>query len=189
VIRFVDKDKKLPKPSVPPSEPEPETSSHLEEFFRSLQPDMRRPKPDQDAIAAAMEAAQRLATETDAEQAAEDVAQGMTDSGAAVCRVCGHRNRPGNRFCAMCGVAADEGKSTRTEWAPEGEGLQKSGGDPGGPGWRRIITTITITTITCREATKGQLRAGSRIRLGRIRRGTILRETTRCGPTPRCAAT
>lgn len=134
MIRFVDKDKKLPKPSVPPSEPEPETSSHLEEFFRSLQPDMRRPKPDQDAIAAAMEAAQRLATETDAEQAAEDVAQGMTDSGAAVCRVCGHRNRPGNRFCAMCGVAADEGKSTRTEWAPEGEGLQKPGGDPGRPG-------------------------------------------------------
>jgi len=133
VIRLVDKDKKLPKPSAPPPAPEPGTSSHLEEFFRSLQPEMRRPKPDQDAIAAAMEAAQRLATETDAEQAAEDMAQGTTNSGAAVCRVCGHRNRPGNRFCAMCGVAAGEGETTRPGWAQEEEALQKPGGGSGRP--------------------------------------------------------
>ncbi|MGO9126948.1 MAG: DUF4440 domain-containing protein [Terriglobales bacterium] len=128
----MDKDKKLPKQSAPPPEPEPEPS-HLEEFFRSLQPEMRRPKPDQDAIAAAMEAAQRMATEVDAEQSAEDVAGGMTADGADVCRVCGHRNRPGNRFCAMCGVAAGEGETTRTAWTPEEEGPQKPAGGSGRP--------------------------------------------------------
>ena len=40
---------------------------------------MRRPKPSPDALAAALEAAQRLAAEADAEQAADDTAQELTE--------------------------------------------------------------------------------------------------------------
>jgi ketosteroid isomerase-like protein len=128
----VDKEKKLPKHSAAPPEPEPGGESHIEEFFRSLQPEMRRSKPDPDAIAAAMEAAQRLAAEADAEQAAEDVTQGVTpDSGAEGCRVCGHRNRAGNRFCAMCGAAIGGG-SGEAGFAPEG-GLPPSAMIPASP--------------------------------------------------------
>jgi ketosteroid isomerase-like protein len=121
----VDKEKKLSKHSAAPSQPEPAGESHMEEFLRSLQPEMRRPKPAPDAIAAAMEAAQRLAAEADAEQAAEDVTQGITGNARAdVCRVCGHRNRAGNRFCAMCGVAIG-GAGAQAGFAPE-EGLPQS---------------------------------------------------------------
>jgi ketosteroid isomerase-like protein len=129
VIRLVDKDKKLPKQSVAPPEPEPEGTSHIGEFFRRLQPEMRRPKPAPDAVAAALEAAQRLAAEADAEQAAEEVTRGTAGgSSGAACSVCGHNNRVGNRFCAMCGVALGAA-SAEAGFAPE-EGLPQSAGTP-----------------------------------------------------------
>ena len=86
----------------------------MEELYRRLQPEMRRPKPNPDAIAAALEAAQRLAAEADVEQAVDDVAQELiSDSATTVCSVCGYRNREGNKFCGMCGIAVTErpGKS------------------------------------------------------------------------------
>lgn len=108
----MDKDKKHSQRPAAPPEPEEQPLSSLEELFHSLQPEMRRPKPGPDAMAAAVEAAQRLAAEADAEQAADDLAQDLAgDSGASVCAVCGHRNRPGNKFCAMCGVAVGAGQT------------------------------------------------------------------------------
>lgn len=66
---------------------------------------MRRPKPGPDAIAAALEAAQRLAAEADAEDAADDTSQDLVgDASAGVCPVCGYRNRGANKFCGMCGT-------------------------------------------------------------------------------------
>ena len=118
----MDKDKKLAKRSAAPAEPEPAGLSHIDEFFRSLQPETRRPKPNSDAVAAAMDAAQHLADEADAEQAADDVAQELAgDSAARVCRVCGHRNRAGNRFCAMCGVPVAEAEDEEAGFAAEKE--------------------------------------------------------------------
>jgi ketosteroid isomerase-like protein len=98
------------------SDPAPETatSDHLEEFFRSLKPEMRRPKPSSDAVAVAVEAAQRLAAEAEAEEAAEGTAQRLPDGSfdslsnedtIVICDVCGYRNRGANKFCGMCGVA------------------------------------------------------------------------------------
>jgi uncharacterized protein (TIGR02246 family) len=104
----VDKDKKNPGPSGLPSDT-PESNSEMEELFRKLQPEMRRPKPSADAIAAALEAAQRLAAEADAEQSADDALQELIgDSGATVCGVCGYHNREGNKFCGMCGISTAE---------------------------------------------------------------------------------
>jgi ketosteroid isomerase-like protein len=87
---------------------QPESGSELEELFRKLSPEMRRPKPGADAIAAALEAAQRLAAETDAENAATDTFQDLgSESSSGLCRVCGYRNRGGNKFCGMCGAAVE----------------------------------------------------------------------------------
>jgi ketosteroid isomerase-like protein len=83
-----------------------------------------------DPIAAALEAAQRLSTETDAEQAAEDAAQdlaaddfagndqaGDDDTTAIVCRACGYHNRVGNKFCSKCGVVVDASAETLAAFA------------------------------------------------------------------------
>jgi ketosteroid isomerase-like protein len=104
----VDKDKKNPR-----SSDEPLRKIDMNEIYRKLQPEMRRPKPSADAIAAALESAQRLAAESDAEQAADDTAQEITGP-AIICGLCGHRNREGNKFCGMCGaiVAESSGQSS-----------------------------------------------------------------------------
>src|SRR5258708_31416852 len=84
----------------------------MEELFRRLSPAMGAPRSGTDAIAAALEAAQRLAAETDAEDAASDIEQdlsGQRTSGSTSghCPVCGYNNRGGNKFCAMCGAAVE----------------------------------------------------------------------------------
>lgn len=90
--------------------------SDMKELFRRLKPEMRRPKPGAEEIAVAMEAAQRLAAEADAEAAADDVAQEMTSElETVVCGSCGYHNRVGTKFCAMCGVAVAEGQKAASE--------------------------------------------------------------------------
>jgi ketosteroid isomerase-like protein len=87
-------------------------NSEMDELYRRLQPEMRRPKPSADAIAAALEAAQRLAAEADAEQAADDAAQELGgESNTIVCGVCGYRNREGNKFCGMCGITVTDSEA------------------------------------------------------------------------------
>jgi ketosteroid isomerase-like protein len=113
----VDKDKKHPKPSGSPSDT-PVRADEMDELYRRLQPELRRPKPNPEAITAALEAAQRLAAETDAEQAADDTAQELSGD-SLVCRVCGYRNREGNKFCGMCGLAvAGSGEAESALTAP-----------------------------------------------------------------------
>jgi uncharacterized protein (TIGR02246 family) len=107
----VDRDKKLGKPSgsTPPEDSEsvPSIGPHnpaLGEIYQRLYPEMRRPKPNQEAIAAALQAMQRLTMETDSETVAEDATQETTVNTLTACRVCGHRNREGNKFCGGCGL-------------------------------------------------------------------------------------
>jgi uncharacterized protein (TIGR02246 family) len=108
VIPFVDEDKRNPRTSALPPNP-PERGSELEDLYRGLQPEIHRPKPSPDALAAALEAAQRLAVEADAEQAADDTAPTLSNnSSTIVCGICGYGNRRGNKFCGMCGVAVSE---------------------------------------------------------------------------------
>jgi uncharacterized protein (TIGR02246 family) len=94
----------------------------MDELYSRLQADMRHPRPDPEAIAAAFEAAQRLAAEADAEQAADDTAELTVNSGAIVCPVCGYRNREGNKFCGMCGVAVTEPDNAKSPVFREREG-------------------------------------------------------------------
>ncbi len=80
-------------------------SPALGEIYQRLYPEMKRPKPSQEAIAAALQAMQRLTMKMDSETAAEQSAS--EEVASAACGVCGHRNREGNRFCAMCGLPID----------------------------------------------------------------------------------
>jgi ketosteroid isomerase-like protein len=101
-------DPKKPPAGTPGGSPSPEDDRVLnpsaDEFFRRLQSDMRRPQPSQEAISAALQAMQRLAAESVAADGAEgaELAKGLLAS--TPCDACGHRNRPGNQFCAMCGL-------------------------------------------------------------------------------------
>lgn len=84
----------------------PVRSSDLQELYRRLQPTARRGKPTPE-VAAALEAAQRLSTEIDAEDAARETAEKLTvDAAVIVCASCGYHNREGNKFCGMCGAVA-----------------------------------------------------------------------------------
>jgi ketosteroid isomerase-like protein len=102
----VDKDKKPPKPSGSLMEPQSgrisQRTAEMQEIYRKLEPELRRSRPNPQAIAAALEAAQRLAAENDAEQAVDDVAQELTGE---ACPACGHRNRDESKFCGMCGAS------------------------------------------------------------------------------------
>jgi ketosteroid isomerase-like protein len=113
---FVDKDRDKGKKN-PISAEVPGHSTELDEFFRQLKPQTAGPKPNADAIAAALEAAQRFAAEADAEDAADGLAKSL--SGAAnttACSACGYHNRKGNRFCGKCGaIIADFGTSDSAE--------------------------------------------------------------------------
>jgi uncharacterized protein (TIGR02246 family) len=76
----------------------------LGEIYQRLYPEMRRPKPNQEAIAAALQAMQRLTMEADSEPSAEDAALESTVEAHIACSVCGHHNRKGNKFCGACGI-------------------------------------------------------------------------------------
>jgi uncharacterized protein (TIGR02246 family) len=108
----VDRDKKTIKPygatPAQDSEDVPSIGPHnpaLGEIYQRLYPEMRRPKPNQEAIAAALQAMQRLTMEADSEPAAEDASVEGDEGAQIACRVCGHRNRAGNKFCGTCGIA------------------------------------------------------------------------------------
>jgi len=112
VIPSVDKkDKK--SASFPPPADAAAGNPELDEFFRSLKASSGRSKHGSDGIAAALDAAQRFATEQDVEDAAADVAQDLSgDSVGIPCGACGYRNREGNKFCGMCGALVTGGPST-----------------------------------------------------------------------------
>jgi ketosteroid isomerase-like protein len=78
----------------------------IEDNILQRLPEMRRSKPSPEAIAAAMEAAQRLAAEADAENSADDVDEELSGN-MVVCGTCGYHNRQGNKFCAKCGVPVE----------------------------------------------------------------------------------
>src|SRR5437588_5129049 len=77
----------------------------LGEIYQRLYPEMRRPKPNQEAIAAALQAMQRLTMEADSESVVEEAAPEIAVDPQNACRVCGHSNRAGNKFCGACGLA------------------------------------------------------------------------------------
>src|SRR5215469_7554351 len=91
----------------------PASSRELQNLYRRIQPEMRRERPNPDAIAAAMEAVQRLTSDVDAEDATEDTGLDLaTGVKTLACQLCGYRNRQGNRFCGRCGATVEDAEKT-----------------------------------------------------------------------------
>jgi uncharacterized protein (TIGR02246 family) len=111
-----DRDKKPGRTLATATPPEPERheghvphNPALGEIYEQLVPQItNRHRPNQDAITAALHAMQRLATEMDSEQAAEDAADSTTAAASRPCAACGHHNRVGNKFCGMCGLSVED---------------------------------------------------------------------------------
>lgn len=92
-------------------------NAQVEEFFKRLKSDLRRPKPGEDAVAAALQAIQRLAQQVENEQAAETaLADVEADTSAGACLICGHQNPKDHAFCGQCG--APLGQSMPQEESP-----------------------------------------------------------------------
>jgi ketosteroid isomerase-like protein len=73
----------------------------VDDLFRRLKQDLHHPKPGTGAIAAALQAVQRLASQVDTGQSVSAMAE-TTES--RTCLSCGNQNPVENRFCAICGV-------------------------------------------------------------------------------------
>ncbi len=77
----------------------------VDEFFTRLQADMRRPNVSQEAVSAAFQAIQKMALDSDTEEAVNATAAAMDRRVSGVCPSCNAPNPEGNRFCAYCGAA------------------------------------------------------------------------------------
>ncbi len=111
----------MDEPKQPESDaPAPETNSALErnpeveEFFKKLmeKQELRRPKPNDEAIASALQAIQRLT----GSQPSSNEEQGQTEQplgalGMLTCAECGYRNQVGNQYCGMCGGRLNEAQA------------------------------------------------------------------------------
>jgi ketosteroid isomerase-like protein len=103
----------------------PETSSEgelghnpaVDDFFRRLKQDLHHPKPGTEAIAAALQAVQRLASQADTDDSVSAVAE-ATESRS--CLACGSLNPAENRFCAICGVPQQDAPSPAAAVVPAG---------------------------------------------------------------------
>jgi ketosteroid isomerase-like protein len=99
-------EEKLPKPddNSPASDPEEELvpDPSVDDFFNRMKYDMRRPKPRQEAISAAVQAIQRLGLQADSETSVDGLEENF--SAQRMCQACGSQNPTDNKFCAFCGV-------------------------------------------------------------------------------------
>jgi ketosteroid isomerase-like protein len=78
----------------------------VEDLFRRLKQDLNHPKPGNEAIAAALQAVQRLTSQVDTDASASAAAE---VAASRTCLSCGSLNPVENRFCAICGVPQDDG--------------------------------------------------------------------------------
>jgi len=108
----VDKGKKNSGPFGAPMDT-PVGGADLQELYRRLQPASRR---NADPMAAALDSAQNLGSEMDAENAGNDMVRDLSaDQAMIVCSACGYHNRRGNKFCGKCGGAIAEVSSAGAE--------------------------------------------------------------------------
>ena len=115
----VDKEKKTARPiATPPAQNSNSedaasgvtpSNPALGEIYQRLYPEIRRPKPNPEAIAAALQAMQRVTVKMDSETAAEETTEQTVAGPSAACPSCGHQNRVGNKFCGVCGLSFDAG--------------------------------------------------------------------------------
>src|SRR5579864_7300785 len=89
----------------PASEGELAHNPAVDDFFRRLKQDLHHPKPGTEAIAAALQAVQRLTSQVDTDASASAAAEAAE---TRTCPACGSENPAENRFCAICGVPQED---------------------------------------------------------------------------------
>ena len=90
-----------PNPEPNPEKEQPAEGSEIEEFFQRLPGNFRWPKPNAEAVAAAVEAIHRISGDAAAQDLAAD---GNADEPANACSACGGALPAGARFCVWCGI-------------------------------------------------------------------------------------
>ena len=81
-------------------------SQTVEQFFQNLKPELRRPKPSDEAVAAARLAIERLEMQSMSRESLAG-ADGLDLMAAGLCRLCGRSNPGDSQFCGGCGVPLD----------------------------------------------------------------------------------
>jgi ketosteroid isomerase-like protein len=84
----------------------------VDDFFRRLKQDLHHPKPGTEAIAAALQTVQRLASQVDMNASVGPVAEAAE---SRTCLACGSENPAENRFCAICGVPQQDAPVQQAE--------------------------------------------------------------------------
>jgi len=84
----------------------PVPNSAADDFFVKMNRQFRRPKPSEEAVAAALQAIQTLAGEVVTTEAGAPGEESGTVEGAK-CPKCGGMNAESNRFCGYCGTLVD----------------------------------------------------------------------------------
>ena len=87
---------------------EGELNPAVEDLFRRLKQDLHHPKPGTEAIAAALQAVQRLVPRADTDNSVSALAEAAE---TRACLSCGSPNPAENRFCAICGVPQQDAPS------------------------------------------------------------------------------
>lgn len=98
--------------------------SPADEFFGRLNTELRWPKQSPAAIAAAVEAMQRVGLEADSENMVDTTVKQPEASGR-ICAACGGQNREVNKFCGLCGAPLLEKRQNPSATA-EPAGLEHS---------------------------------------------------------------
>lgn len=96
-----------------PKDPNPgddlQPNSAAEDFFSKMNRDFRRPKPSDEAVAAALQAIQALAQDSVLEnQSSEIVPVTPASQTGTQCPKCGGENSGTNRFCGFCGATLNK---------------------------------------------------------------------------------
>jgi ketosteroid isomerase-like protein len=97
----------------------PVENKEIDEFFQRLPGNFRWPKPNAEAVAAAVEAIQRLSGGT---SAAEELASDGAPQ--ATCSACGGSLPADAHFCVWCGVPVEAGTGNSTVQSPQVSGQQ-----------------------------------------------------------------
>ncbi len=106
---------KLPDAAAASAKDDPKEGQDIEEFFQRLPGNFRWPKPNAEAVAAAVEAIQRM---SGGAAAAQDLAIAGGDEKSQVCLACGASLAQGARFCASCGAAHGAANSADARGIP-----------------------------------------------------------------------
>ena len=127
---MVDADRTKKNPNRPVDDPPENTgdnplpNSAVDDFFVKINHDFRRPKPSEEAVAAALHAIQTLASDAAVEPAAdaaltEDSSRDATNRDAHdPCPKCGAVNSGANRFCGYCGSSLLRRERPASQTAP-----------------------------------------------------------------------